>query len=92
MDLNFSPHAAAFPAEARAFPEESAAAEPMRQYHEEFVGDGGLAGPTIIAHGSDAQKQRHVEPMLAAEQGICWLFSEPRQVGSDSPFDESPRS
>jgi acyl-CoA dehydrogenase len=42
----------------------------------------GMAGPTLIAHGSDEQKQRHLEPILKAEQGICQLFSEPG-AGSD---------
>ncbi|MBW2270424.1 MAG: acyl-CoA dehydrogenase family protein [Deltaproteobacteria bacterium] len=140
MDLKDSPHEAAFRAEARAFLEGHAPAEPMPQYHKEFVGDEGLverhrewqqklhahgwgaltwpkeyggrglgpieqiiwnqelaraglglslymvgigmAGPTLIAHGSDVQKQRHLEPILRAEQGICQLFSEPG-AGSD---------
>ena len=140
MDLNDSAHEAAFRAEARAFLDEHAPAEPMPQYHKEFVGDEGLvgrhrawqqtlhahgwgaltwpveyggrgkgpieqiiwnqelaraglgmslylvgigmAGPTLIAHGSDEQKQRHLEPILRAEQGICQLFSEPG-AGSD---------
>jgi alkylation response protein AidB-like acyl-CoA dehydrogenase len=42
----------------------------------------GMAGPTLIAHGTEEQKQRHLEPILKAEQGICQLFSEPG-AGSD---------
>lgn len=140
MDLRDSPHEAAFRAEARAFLDEHAPADPMPQYHKEFVDDEGLverhqvwqktlhangwgaltwpeqyggrglgpieqiiwnqelsraglgmslymvgigmAGPTLIAHGNDAQKQRYLEPILNAEHGICQLFSEPG-AGSD---------
>jgi len=140
MDLNDSPREAAFRAEARAFLDAHAPAEPMPQYHKEFVEDEhlvdahrawqrtlhahgwgaltwpetyggrglgpieqivwnqelgrvglgpslflvgiGMAGPTIIAHGTDAQKAGHLEPILRAEQGICQLFSEPG-AGSD---------
>jgi alkylation response protein AidB-like acyl-CoA dehydrogenase len=42
----------------------------------------GMAGPTIIAHGDDAQKQRYLEPMLGVEEIWCQLFSEPG-AGSD---------
>jgi len=42
----------------------------------------GMAGPTIIAHGTEAQKERHLEPIIKAEQGFCQLFSEPG-AGSD---------
>src|SRR3954451_24399063 len=42
----------------------------------------GMLGPTLIAHGSEDQKQQHLAPMLAAEEVWCQLFSEPA-AGSD---------
>jgi alkylation response protein AidB-like acyl-CoA dehydrogenase len=42
----------------------------------------GMLGPTIIAHGDEDQKQRHLGPMLAADEVWCQLFSEPA-AGSD---------
>jgi len=42
----------------------------------------GMLGPTIIAHGSDEQKQRYLAPMLHADEVWCQLFSEPA-AGSD---------
>ena len=42
----------------------------------------GMAGPTLIAHGSEEQKRRHLAAMLRGEAVWCQLFSEP-DAGSD---------
>ncbi len=42
----------------------------------------GMLGPTLIAHGSDEQKSRHLGPMLHGDEVWCQLFSEPA-AGSD---------
>jgi alkylation response protein AidB-like acyl-CoA dehydrogenase len=42
----------------------------------------GLAGPTLIEHGSEDQKERYLRKILSAEEIWCQLFSEPGS-GSD---------
>jgi alkylation response protein AidB-like acyl-CoA dehydrogenase len=71
--------AGASPIESFVFAEELA-----RARSPELIGRIGLnlVGPTLIAHGTDAQKRRHLPRILSAEDLWCQLFSEP-DAGSD---------
>jgi alkylation response protein AidB-like acyl-CoA dehydrogenase len=42
----------------------------------------GMLGPTIIAHGTEEQKERYLGPMLTGDEVWCQMFSEPA-AGSD---------
>jgi alkylation response protein AidB-like acyl-CoA dehydrogenase len=42
----------------------------------------GMLGPTIMAHGTQAQKDRYIQKMLRGEEIWCQMFSEPA-AGSD---------
>jgi alkylation response protein AidB-like acyl-CoA dehydrogenase len=42
----------------------------------------GMAAPTILRHGTEAQKQRFLRPLWTGEEVWCQLFSEPG-AGSD---------
>jgi alkylation response protein AidB-like acyl-CoA dehydrogenase len=42
----------------------------------------GMGAPTVVTHGTEAQKQRYLRPLFTGEEVWCQLFSEPG-AGSD---------
>jgi alkylation response protein AidB-like acyl-CoA dehydrogenase len=42
----------------------------------------GMGAPTVVTHGSEAQKSRYLRPLFTGEEVWCQLFSEPG-AGSD---------
>ncbi len=42
----------------------------------------GMGAPTVVTHGSEAQKQRYLRPLFTGEEVWCQMFSEPG-AGSD---------
>ncbi len=42
----------------------------------------GMGAPTVVAHGTEAQKRRYLRPMFTGEEIWCQMFSEPG-AGSD---------
>lgn len=67
------------PNEARVFHQEQARYDvPTGSFHIAI----GMVGPTLMAHGTDDQRQRFLAPMRAGEHVWCQLFSEP-DAGSD---------
>jgi alkylation response protein AidB-like acyl-CoA dehydrogenase len=69
----------ATPIEASIFAEELAAFDPPVGWSAVSVG---MVGPTLIVHGSEEQKRRHLGPILRGDEVWCQLFSEPG-AGSD---------
>ena len=61
--------------------ERLAAAGAPVAYYRNPIGHG-MSAPTIVAHGSEEQKQRYLRPLFTGEEIWCQLFSEPG-AGSD---------
>ena len=67
------------PAEARVFAEEQARFDVDTGV---FAVGIGMVGPTLIAHGTEAQRRRYLPALVRGEEVWCQLFSEPG-AGSD---------
>ncbi|HEX6313086.1 MAG TPA: acyl-CoA dehydrogenase family protein [Acidimicrobiia bacterium] len=67
------------PAQARIFAQEEARFEAPTGV---FAVGIGMVGPTLIAHGTEAQKERYLPALLRGDEVWCQLFSEPG-AGSD---------
>src|SRR5262245_17357272 len=65
--------------EAALFPEEVARARAPQMMNRVGINN---VGPTLIAHGSEAQRRRFLAPILSCEEIWCQLYSEPN-AGSD---------
>ncbi len=63
----------------RAFREEAAGYDLPTQF---FTIGIGMCGPTVLAHGTEEQKQRYIPKLLRGDEIWCQLFSEPG-AGSD---------
>jgi alkylation response protein AidB-like acyl-CoA dehydrogenase len=61
--------------------EEIAAAGGPSPYYRNPIGYG-MGAPTVVTHGSEAQKKRYLRPLFTGEEIWCQLFSEPG-AGSD---------
>jgi alkylation response protein AidB-like acyl-CoA dehydrogenase len=61
--------------------ERIAAAGGPSPYYRNPIGYG-MGAPTVVAHGSEAQKARYLRPLFTGEEVWCQLFSEPG-AGSD---------
>lgn len=59
----------------------AAAGAPDNEPHRIGIGLG-MAAPTLLAHGTDAQRARFLRPLWTGEEVWCQLFSEPG-AGSD---------
>src|SRR6267143_573586 len=51
----------------------------------------GIVGPTIVVHGTEAQKKRYLRKILTAEELWCQLYSEPNAGTEQQPRDRHRR-